>query len=179
MAESTTFFHCRGQRLLGILHSGAEDRDVGVLVVVGGPQYRVGSHRQFALLARAVAEQGTPVFRFDYTGMGDSEGPETTFENVQHDIKAAVDEFFRLQPQLDRVVLWGLCDGASAAMMYGASDTRVTGMVLLNPWFRTEGGLAEAYVRSYYLKRLFQKTFWQKLLSGKMRLGKTLRRLRR
>jgi alpha/beta superfamily hydrolase len=45
-----------------------------VLVIVGGPQYRAGSHRQFTLLARSLAEQGFAVLRFDYRGMGDSTG---------------------------------------------------------------------------------------------------------
>ena len=42
----------------------------GMLIVVGGPQYRAGSHRQFTLLARDVAATGVPTMRFDYRGMG-------------------------------------------------------------------------------------------------------------
>jgi hypothetical protein len=29
-------------------------------------------------------------------------------------------------------VIWGLCDGASAAMFYAEQDRRVSGLVLLN-----------------------------------------------
>ena len=39
--------------------AGRSSRARGVLIVVGGPQYRVGSHRQFALLANHLAGQGT------------------------------------------------------------------------------------------------------------------------
>jgi len=48
--------------------------DTGVLIVVGGPQYRVGSHRQFVMLARFLADHGVPCMRFDYRGMGDVSG---------------------------------------------------------------------------------------------------------
>ena len=63
--ERPVQFSCGTDRLLGILHPGAPDSERGVLVVVGGPQYRVGSHRQFVLLARALAAAGIPVLRFD------------------------------------------------------------------------------------------------------------------
>ena len=46
---------CAGERLPAILHPGTPGAARGVLVVVGGPQTRVGSHRQFVLLARQLA----------------------------------------------------------------------------------------------------------------------------
>ena len=79
--------------------------------MVGGPQYRVGSHRQFVLLARDLAADGFPVFRFDYRGMGDSEGEFRGFEHVEDDIAAAVEAFRSASPGLREIVLWGLCDG--------------------------------------------------------------------
>src|SRR5262245_37346209 len=48
-------FDCEGQRLFGILSQPASPGRRGVLIVVGGPQYRAGSHRQFTLLARDLA----------------------------------------------------------------------------------------------------------------------------
>ena len=60
-AERVLLFTCQGLSLPGILHPGAPDASRGVLVVVGGPQYRVGSHRQFVLLARDLAAAGVPV----------------------------------------------------------------------------------------------------------------------
>ena len=50
--------------------------------------------------------------RFDYRGMGDSTGDVRPFDDINDDIAAAIDEFFRQVPGLERVVLWGLCDGA-------------------------------------------------------------------
>src|SRR5690625_2926143 len=138
VTEMPLTFDCLGDRLVGILHRGSEQATRGVLVVVGGPQYRVGSHRQFVLFASRLAEAGVPVLRFDYRGMGDSEGDSRTFEHIAADIRAALDIFLKAAPGLREVVIWGLCDAASAACFYAPSDLRVTGLVLLNPWVRTE-----------------------------------------
>jgi alpha-beta hydrolase superfamily lysophospholipase len=68
-------FDRAGVPLVGIVHpAGKPAGDIGVVVVVGGPQYRVGSHRQFVLLARDLAAAGIPTLRFDTRGMGDSGG---------------------------------------------------------------------------------------------------------
>lgn len=168
--EHAVVFDVHGESLPGIVHHGAPGARCGVLVIVGGPQYRVGSHRQFVLLARRLAAEGVPVFRFDYRGMGDATGAPRDFEAVREDIHAAIEAFTAQSPGLKDVVLWGLCDAASAALDYGWRDARVKGMVLLNPWVRTDEGLARAYLKHYYLKRLSSRQFWQGLASGKVDL---------
>jgi exosortase A-associated hydrolase 1 len=76
-----------------------------------------------------------------------------------------VDTLFARSPGLRSVVLWGLCDAASAALMYAPDDPRVAGLVLLNPWVRTEAGLAQSYLENYYGKRLLSAAFWRKVLT--------------
>jgi exosortase A-associated hydrolase 1 len=151
----------------------------GVLIVVGGPQYRVGSHRQFLLLARRLAAAGYPTMRFDYRGMGDASGEMHGFEEVSADIAAALDAFQLACPSLRRIVLWGLCDAASAALLYvqETRDQRVAGLVLLNPWVRSETSLAQTQIKHYYGQRLLQRDFWSKLLSGQMDMLKSVRDL--
>lgn len=166
-SETPVYFDCCGEFLLGICHQPDSDHSTGVVIVVGGPQYRVGSHRQFVLLSRALAERGIPVFRFDYRGMGDSSGRAVEFEQVDADIRAAIDTFYCQSPGLKKVVLWGLCDAASAIMMYAShGDTRVFGQILLNPWVRTENGMAKVYLKNYYAKRLINKELWLKIVRG-------------
>lgn len=164
--EQATVFDVAGETLPGILHAPENALTVGVLIVVGGPQYRVGSHRQFLLLARSLARQGIPVFRFDYRGMGDAAGDRRDFEQIDADLRAALSEFQRLRPDLTGIVVWGLCDAASAALLHVPDDDRVVGMALVNPWVRTEQGLARARLRHYYLRRAFSRELWVKLLRG-------------
>lgn len=168
MNERALLIPCAGEHLVGVLAMPDTPADTAVLVIVGGPQYRAGSHRQFVQLARHLAQGGYPVVRFDVRGMGDSEGATRGFEALSDDIGAAIDALRREVPGLRRVVLWGLCDGASAALLYldERRDPLVQGLVLLNPWVRSEQTLARAHVKHYYLNRLRQGEFWRKLLRG-------------
>jgi uncharacterized protein len=168
-SEQALMFGCEGESLVGVLNGPGHPAARGVLIVVGGPQYRVGSHRQFALLARHLAKHGVPAFRFDHRGIGDSSGKLLSFERLDADIRCAIDRFFASVPGLNDVVIWGLCDAASAALFYAHQDARVSGLVLLNPWVRTQQGLARAHVRHYYLQRLFQASFWQKVAVGEFK----------
>jgi len=170
MNEQALTFDCEGDTLVGVLHAAGVPAQRGVLIVVGGPQYRVGSHRQFVLLARQLAAQGIPVLRFDYRGMGDSGGEKRSFERVDADLRCAVDGFFERVPGLRDVAIWGLCDAASAALFYAHADPRVSGIVLLNPWVHDERGSARVYLRHYYLQRLFQGSLWKKIGSGEFSL---------
>ncbi|MEM1439250.1 MAG: hydrolase 1, exosortase A system-associated [Pseudomonadota bacterium] len=165
--ERPLFFDCLGESLFGVLHdSGQEHPKRGLVIIVGGPQYRVGSHRQFVLLARAVAAGGFPALRFDYRGMGDSDGPSIDFEDCGPDISAAINALCGAYPSLESVTLWGLCDAASASLFYAASgtDPRVDGLVLLNPWVRTVAGEARAQATGYYGRRLASRKAWLDLL---------------
>jgi len=164
--EQALAFRCGDDTLVGIASVPATPATRGVLIIVGGPQYRVGSHRQFALLARHLAAHGIAALRFDYRGMGDSEGEERDFEQVADDIRAALDAFTAAVPSLADIVLWGLCDGASAAAMYAPHDARVHGLVLLNPWVRTDDGVARTQLKHHYRDRLRAPDFWRKVARG-------------
>lgn len=164
--ETAIAFDCAGATLVGILHKPERPRSRGVVVVVGGgPQYRVGGHRQLTLWARRLCAEGFPVLRFDYRGMGDAHGDFVGFEHVDDDIRAAIDTFKRECPEVEEVVLWGECDASSAILFYAYRDARVKGAVLLNPWVRTEAGEARAILRFYYLQRLMEPSFWKKLVT--------------
>lgn len=180
MNERAILFDCAGQRLVGVLAEPLAATDTAVLIVVGGPQYRAGSHRQFVQLARHLCAHGVAVLRFDVRGMGDSEGPARHFEELGDDIAAARAALQAALPAVRRVVLWGLCDGASAALLYlqQTPAPRVHGLVLLNPWVRSAATLARTHVKHYYAQRLLQREFWAKLFSGRV-AGRALAELAR
>ncbi|MCK7578191.1 MAG: hydrolase 1, exosortase A system-associated [Chromatiales bacterium] len=174
--ERPILFDCQGDRLVGILavpHS--LKAATGVLILVGGPQYRSGSHRQFTFLARALATRGIVSLRFDARGMGDSEGGLRSFTALDDDIRAAIDTLLREVPKLTGVAIWGLCDAASAAMMYACEDARVSRLVLLNPWVHTEALAARARLTHYYGRRLLHLAVWRKLIFGRMDWSTTIK----
>ncbi|MCE2907599.1 MAG: hydrolase 1, exosortase A system-associated [Burkholderiaceae bacterium] len=167
--ESALSFVCEDETLHGVLTRPAhQPASAGVLVIVGGPQYRVGSHRQFVQLARALAAGGVACLRFDVRGMGDSTGELHDFETIDPDITAALAALRAAVPTLQSTVLWGLCDGASAALMHleRHEATGISGLVLVNPWVRTVASQARTRVKHYYLQRLADPAFWRKLLRG-------------
>lgn len=170
-SEEALVFECEAQRLVGLVTRPPKCLPCGVLIVVGGPQYRVGSHRQFALLARHLGQNGIAAMRFDYRGMGDSEGDRRSFEAIEADLSAAIDAFLGHVRELRSVVIWGLCDAASAAAMYAHKDARVSGLIMANPWVRTSQSEARAYVRHYYLRRLRDKSWWLKVARGEFAVG--------
>ena len=168
MLEHAFTFACENASLVGILHQTRTPAKRGILMVVGGPQYRVGSHRQFVLLARSLAAKDIPVMRFDHRGIGDSDDPYQGFEALDRDLTAAINAFRAEHPSLKEIVLWGLCDAASAILLYAYRDPRIAGIVLLNPWVRTAESEARTYLRHYYVRRLLAPEFWQSLLSGRI-----------
>ena len=174
-SESAVVFQCDGLRLIGVITRPlGHPRTTGVLILVGGPQYRAGSHRQFTLLARDLAGHGITSLRFDARGMGDSEGDPQCFDALDDDIEAAMNSLCTHEPRLRSIVIWGLCDAASAALIYGHRDSRVSGLVLLNPWVHTEASAARTRLKHYYLRRLVDLSFWRKLFSGHFRVGESL-----
>ncbi len=174
--EECIRFACADEMLFGVLARPEQPAGLGIVVVVGGPQTRVGSHRQFVLFSRTLAAAGYATLRFDVRGMGDSAGDPRNFEAVGPDIGAAIDTLQSNCPGVGKVVLWGLCDAASASLLYWheTRDPRIAGFCLLNPWVRSETTLARTQVKHYYGQRLMQKEFWLKLLRGQLNVGRAV-----
>ncbi len=115
--------------------------------------------------------------RFDCIGMGDSSGREHAFTERDTDVRSAIDAFVERVPTVTEVVIWGLCDAASAALLYAHADARVKHLVLLNPWVRSEAGLARTHLKHYYVSRFFDAGFWRSLFTGRVGVGRALKGL--
>lgn len=169
--------------MVGIL---AEPTDgpchAAVLIVAGQPQTRVGAHRMFTELARGLAQRGVASLRFDIGGWGDSLGKPLPFEESGEDIAAAATALHAAVPSGTPLWLWGLCDGASAAV-FALPTLRAQGidahaLCLVNPWVRSEASHSSALVRTYYARRLFDRELWVRLVTGKVSLGNLLEPVR-
>ena len=159
-------FCCDGSCLVGIVDVPERPIERGLLVITDAAQYRVGGHRQFALLSRTLAARGIPVMRFDHRGCGDSEGEPRGCDTIDDDIRAAISEFFMQMPDMNEIVIWGLGEAATAAALYAHTDPRVRGMILLNPRIETPAPEVRPAPRQYYLGRLGELGFWKKVATG-------------
>jgi len=122
------------------LHS--RGRVPAVVTVSGsGPQDRNGfadiadGWRPFRQLAGALAARGIAVLRFDDRGVGASTGDfaRGTELTTAADV-AAVVAYLRARPEIDpaRIVVLGHSEGARVAMLVGAGDSTLAGLVLLS-----------------------------------------------
>ncbi len=162
--EIPVVFECEGSELLGMVHRPEQPQTRGLLsIVAGGPQYRAGVCRMQVHLARHLAEVGIPVMRFDYRGLGDSEGTFRGFQDVAADLAAAIAAFRVHVPTLKEVVLWGGCDAASAVLINAWKYPEVTGIVLGNPWVYN-AGTGDVVAVKHYGQRMRDTDFWLKVI---------------
>jgi pimeloyl-ACP methyl ester carboxylesterase len=64
-------------------------------------------------------------------------------------------------------------------MFYAHQDGRVRGLVLVNPWARTNSGLAKTTLKHYYRERLMDPALWKKIARGQFEFGKAGRAMLR
>lgn len=148
----------------------------GVLIVTGGSQTRIGSHRLFERLAHGIAQAGYAALRFDRRGVGDSDGEDPGYRGSGPDLDAAATAFRAETPGATRLIGLGLCDGATALALHGAA-ARLDGLVLVNPWLVEAEADAPpaAAIRQHYRQRLLSREGWQKIATGAISYRKLLR----
>jgi hypothetical protein len=167
MIESAVRFG-DGNRLIGI-HCLPENAQMGrnlpaVIFLNAGLLHRVGPFRFYVDLARIFCSMGYSSFRFDLSGIGDSEandGSEGYEKNAIKDAKAAMD-FVQAKSNISTFILLGLCAGADNAHRIAGVDSRVVGAVFLDgygfptPWFKVRDyapGLLKPHKWLKYLKK--------------------------
>lgn len=171
--EQAIQFTCNGNRLFGILHiPDIQGPPPAVVVIVsGGPQTRYGSHRLYVQLARRLCSRGIAALRFDYEGIGDSEGETVGAEGAEPSIEAALQYVQSVLPGSPRV-LWSLCDGATAGALYSSRHEKALAALLLcNPLVNDNPIL---FKKHYYREKLSDRAFWQRVLSLRLDFRKSL-----
>lgn len=149
-----------GRRLIGILtrSSGQDGAGPPVIFLSSGIIHRVGPNRLYVELARGVtAGHRVATVRFDLAGIGDSGSPRSTIlaDSVHADITDSVNHVCA-SLGTDSVILAGLCSGADNAFAAALRDSRVAGLILMDPSaFKTWG---------FHARRL-----WHRVTSAKSR----------
>jgi alpha/beta superfamily hydrolase len=79
--------------------------------------------------AKALARIGVPVLRFNFRGVGRSEGSFSDGPGEQQDFRAAVDFMAARYPDVKRLWCGGMSFGSSVALTVGAADGNVTALI--------------------------------------------------
>ena len=149
-----------------VVSAASADRPA-IVILNTGIIHRVGHHRMFVSISRALAVLGYTVLRFDFSGIGDSDPRDDGLSPVEAcmaEIKEALDWLER-DGKASRMILVGLCSGADHAVLYGHTDPRIVGLVLMDPSIPP----TPRYYVHYVGQRLKQASSWFNVLTGRSR----------
>ncbi len=102
-----------------------------------------------ALLARQLADAGLIALRFNFRGVGKSQGQQSDGRMEPLDLAGAID-YALAQPGADatKVCVVGHAFGAYIALLYAPYDVRIRTVVAISlPMYRVAGGLPKAFER--------------------------------
>ena len=171
-------FECAEETLLGTIDEAPGT--TGLLIVTGGNEIRAGAHRGMAMLAARLASTGTPVFRYDRRGVGDSSGSNRTFASASEDLHAAAATFRTAAPHVSRLIGFGNCDAATSLAWWG-HQAGCDSIVLANPWVvESVANLPPpAAIKAHYLAQLRSPAAWRRIATRGLSPAKLLGGLRR
>ncbi|RJP23587.1 MAG: hypothetical protein C4529_03835 [Deltaproteobacteria bacterium] len=174
-------------RLYGMLHTpvGAHRKNIAIILLSPGIKSRIAPHRLYVEMAQRYAMEGYVVLRFDYNGLGDSEGDveeafvADLYGSIQRgryvdDVIAAMD-YMEKDLGMGKFILGGLCGGAITGLLAGSRDSRVAGLFGLGIPVILDGtqvdpakyiteGQAER-LRNMYFGKITDIAAWKRFLS--------------
>lgn len=175
--QAVTFENTNGQRLFGILEEPANARtDVAVVLLSPGVKMRVGPNQLYRAISRIFTDEGFCVLRFDFSGLGDSEGEieERRLHKVYNSIVdgayvgdtiAALD-WLQRRTGCQKAIAAGLCGGAVTGLLAAQRDSRIKALFCLGIPVTFEGG---------------EEDYWRYVTEGELKNmeGRYFRNLRR
>ena len=155
--------------LVGILTEPAPGSPVKPTVVLlnSGILHHVGASRLYVQVARRLAAAGHAAFRFDFSGIGDSESRKDTLgaaDSAVVETREAMD-LLAARRNNDQFILFGLCSGADMGFKVAGDDPRVVGLIQLDPFaYRTRG-----YWVRHYGPKLLRPAPWKNFIEVRYR----------
>lgn len=196
-SHCVSFQNGNAETLHGILQMPATrvHSSLGIVLLSPGQKSRIGPWLSYVQLARRIAALGVPVLRFDYHGLGDSEGSHRHGQTLvdfngfvqtgglARDVIAAAD-FFATEAGVKHFVFVGLCGGASTGLIAAQHIEGVYGHVLVDLPVTVSNSARQRYleqnaaellrlrpeesrgVLQNYFARLRDPAAWKRFLSG-------------
>lgn len=172
----------------GLLHEPDRHaaRGVCLLLLSPGIKGRVGPHRLYVKIAAHLVRLGFHVLRFDFPGLGDSQGTasETVLADMYNSILSGryVDDTIAAMDWMEsnydvrRFVGSGLCGGAMTALLTASVDLRIECLLGIGLPTVLEGGPEDwaraltrhqiSDLRTTYLSKLANPASWARFASG-------------
>jgi uncharacterized protein len=199
--EPVSFLNSQGLRLAGSLHRPREARagSPAVILLSPGVKMRVGPGRLYVPITQLLNEQGYTVLRFDFYGLGDSEGElgESQLIDIYNHVEVgryvedtlSAMRYLRDTHGFKNFMLGGLCGGATTAALTAERDASVTHLLCvgLAIALSSDAATPARYLtrveldsrRKLYYKRLFEPKSWLRLFTFQSEYGVIWRSLKR
>lgn len=138
MTESISIL-CDNVRLSGVLQlpDGIQSEKVPLIVLLHGfVGSKVGEHRLFVKAARNFTEKGYAVFRFDFSGCGESDGDyaDVTVTKQLSEVQAVLNYVSTLKEvDTNNIILIGHSLGGAVASLTASVDKRIRELILWSP----------------------------------------------
>ena len=147
------------------------DAEVGqskpvVLMLSSGLLPNTGPYRLYVRFARHLAGMGFDSFRFDLSGIGDSERSTDTLPRAQQQIRdiALAMDYIESKFNKNTYVVMGICTGADNAHRAMLADHRIVGAIGIDGYYYK----TPRYYSNYFLKqlplRLLKRERWESKL---------------
>ena len=190
MKESAVLFG-KSNSLVGVISQSPQSNETknlpGVIILNSGLVHHVGLSRLHVRMARSMAELGFVVFRFDFSGHGDSRNRRDHLPFEESSVAETQDamDLIGKEKGIEEFVLMGICSGAMVSFNTALRDRRVTGAALINvrDHLHKHSDEANAYFDKrtlihHYYRMFFLSTFrmniWKKVLTGNFDFGAVL-----
>jgi pimeloyl-ACP methyl ester carboxylesterase len=155
--------------LIGIYSSAdnTEENKSVVLILNAGLVHRPGPFRINTELAQHLNENGYDAFRFDLSGIGDSDKPaqdSRTYEQRNIDDIGEAIQYLEKQQANRKIIVIGLCTGADHAHKAAVKFPQISGAILLDGY----GYPTAKFTRDRYLPVLLNPIRLIRALFGKI-----------
>ncbi len=124
--ERVVFSSGRGQKLVGFLHHPAAEPKAAVILCHGMESSK--ESEKLATLSRRLSERGILALRFDFAGLGESEGKfeEMTYSGEVEDLRAAYEVVVKYRPK--KIGVLGSSMGGTVALLFAAQEKNVAAL---------------------------------------------------
>lgn len=196
-ARAITFRSAQGRLLFGTLHLPDARRFELPAVVLFSPgaKMRIGPGRLYVPLTEMLTALGYLVLRFDFYGLGDSEGEldETLLVDVYSNIQVGryvadgqiALEWLRREHGATRFIVGGLCGGALTGLLVAEREPSVEALLSIGMTVTLDSDSATpskyltkfelAHLRRGYLAKLLDPRAWLRLLTFRSDFGVIVR----
>lgn len=158
-----------------------------IMFINAGVVYRIGPNRIYYKIAEHLTQIGFTTFRFDFSGIGDSEMSEDltqSFDDYQlNETKESID-FILGKTGKKKCILIGICSGADIAYQMSLYDDRVNGIIPINGSYYSKSYFNYQYPKAknqiavnYYKKYWFHYNRLLKVIKGQSNILKNVKKV--